>query len=87
MWLTNLTITGLVFFLLSLWDISISSGLVLTFMASPIRITTSSVDVHTPSVTAKISNAFLREYCSKLSFFCLVYLFLQSDLLALFLCG
>ena len=58
-WLTNLTITDLEVFLLSLCNISISSGLISTFIASPIRITTSSVELLAPSGTPKISNEFL----------------------------
>ena len=51
-------------FFFSFCDISMSLGLISTFMASPIRITTSSVDVYAPSGTPKISNEFLRDYCS-----------------------
>ena len=74
-------------FLLSLCDISMSSGLISTFMASPIRITTWSVDVYAPSGTPKISNDFYVIIAPGRHVFHPIYSFLRSDLLASFLCG
>ena len=56
-------------------------------MASPIRITTSSVDVYAPSGTPKISNEFYVIMAPGRHVFHPIYSFLQSDLLASFLCG
>ena len=82
-----MTITSLVVFLLSLCDISMTSGLILTFVASPIWITTSSVDVYAPSGTPKICNEFYVIIAPGRHVLHPIYSFLQSDHLASFLCG